>query len=259
MTETNLKPICWEKAALDYELEYSKARGSILEVYPDFIHISNRNVHYGGDYNRTVSVRARTPERFREILGLVEKMHERDGALPPDRFDFFPPVLGPEWEAAADSLGYRLKTSVYLQAPALPPQSFPPYRLHSPAAEEFEQWYTAQQKANPYCTEQLLKEIVPRQMKFIKVFNPFWLMKDESPVGWVYCQLHNGFFNVFELELLGEYRGKGLGRVFMQLIRAESGRLGARSVLVQTTQKIKDFYIKSGFSVASENTVLVKK
>jgi len=254
-----MNSVNWKEVSIDYELEYSKARGGTLEIYSDFIHISNKKVPYGGDYNRTVAVSARTAERFKEILDIVRKIHKRDGVLPPDRFDFTPPILAPEWQIIADSLGYRLKTSVYLHSPTLPQQSFPPYRLYFPSDEKFQEWYTEQQKTRPYWTEQMLKEIIPIQMEFIKVFKPLWLMEGKRPIGWIYCQLHNGFLNVFELELLEEYRGKGIGHIFMQLIRAEAGRLGAISLIVQTTPEIKNFYIKCGFSVISENTVLIKK
>jgi GNAT superfamily N-acetyltransferase len=252
--------IDWIKVSVDYEIEYSKARGGILEIYPDFIHISNKKVPYGGDYNRTVAVKTREIKRFKEIIKIVEKIHETNRVFPPDRFDFIPPKLDSEWENISKSLGYKLKTSVYLKSLSLFNNfSLYPYNLYFPSEKEFKEWYIKQQKAKPYWTENILEKIVFLQIDFIKVFKPFWLMKDEEIIGWVYCQLYKDFFHVFELELIEKYRGKGIGRIFIELIKIEACRCGAKFVIIQTNPEIKNFYIKCGFDVISENNVLIKK
>jgi hypothetical protein len=83
----------WFEKALHSEIEFSKALQSQPTQYPNFIHLYNPHVPWGGDFNRAVGVQITDFRVFDEIIIQVEQIHLEKGLERPDRFDALPPAL----------------------------------------------------------------------------------------------------------------------------------------------------------------------
>jgi len=247
----------WEAFCLESELEFSKALLSQPTVYPDFIHLWNPYVPWGGDFNRAVGVRWRGQASFKRIAAQVAQIHQERGLDPPDRFDVNPPVLDEgQWEAILSRQGFRLRTAIFFNAPAEPFELPDGYALYSPNSQEFFNWYTRQAVQAGYASEDWFEQHLPLKANFIKVFKPYWLFREQEQVGWVYAARLGEYCRLFEVEITHPYRGQGMGRLLVQAIRAEGFAQGVEFILLQSNQALCSFYEKCGFRQCSVNSII---
>ena len=69
----------WPEIALHSEIAYSKALGSVPTAYPDFVHLHNETVPWGGDFNCAVGVRLTDPFSFDRVVAQVKRIHREKG------------------------------------------------------------------------------------------------------------------------------------------------------------------------------------
>ncbi len=111
-----MQPIDWAEKALLSEIEFSKALKSQPTDYPNFIHLYNPYVPWGGDYNRSVKVVLPSLAAFDDVNSQVAAIHRQKGLEPPDRFDVVPPVLDEDqWQNFLRQRGFSLRTAVFFQ------------------------------------------------------------------------------------------------------------------------------------------------
>jgi GNAT superfamily N-acetyltransferase len=249
--------IDWAERALRSEVEYSKARGGITVEYPEFTHIYNRFVPWGGDWNRAVRVKLVDFDSFERVVRKLRQVHLEHKLDPPDRLDVQPPPLDEaDWSEYLAGMDGRVHTVVFFAAGALPGPMPDGFELYRPSKDEYSKWYRRQVEAFDWFDEEWFAVSMPLQLNFIKVFRPYWLLKDGQRVGWAYCANLGDFCRLFEVEIEESRRGQGLGTLLMQAIRIEAGRLGVDYVLLQAGEKLRSFYEQAGFTECTRNSVI---
>jgi len=252
-----MKEIDWNEWALHSEIEFSKALGGKPVEYSSFIHIHNDTVPWGNDYNRTVGVRISGFESFDEVVEQVETIHKHKKLERPNRYDIYPPALDNEiWDDFLLKRGFRLRTAVFFCSRTIDEQLPSELRLYSPSEGEYIQWFHNQQKSRDYYNEEWFHKVKPCKLKFIKTFEPYWLLRHGDMVGWVYCARLGEYCSLFEVEIKNEFRNQGLGQMLLRAIRIEGKKRAARFVLLQSSERLKKYYEKAGFEECSRNSVI---
>jgi GNAT superfamily N-acetyltransferase len=247
----------WAENALRSEIEFSKALQSHSIAYPNFIHLYNPFVPWGGDFNRTVGLKVADFQSFDQALLEVERIHREKGLDAPDRFDLYPPALDPDsWTEHLESKGYRLQTAIFFNNPAQDANLPGGFNLYQPDEAEYLEWYTGLSQAQGYADADWFQQILPLKQHFSRVFLPYWLMRSEEQIGWVYAAHLGDISRLFEVEIKPAYQGQGFGRLLMQAITAESYRQGMQHVLLQASERLRPFYEKCGFCECSRNSII---
>jgi len=249
--------IDWSKLALESEIEYSKARGGCSKQYTDFIHIYNSAVPFAGDFNRTVAVNADNIQTFNKIVAKIEALHKERNLDRPNRYDIKPPNLDEvEWNKLLKDTPFRLATNIFFQSESSHLKLLSNFEAYIPSKEEYAEWYENHEKATDYYDKVIFEKLQPLQLKFIETFKPYWLKKAGTMVGWVYGANFGEYLRLFEVEIKNEYRGQGFGRILLNMIRSEAAKSGCRSVLLQTGERLRPFYEKSGFMECARISVI---
>lgn len=252
-----MQTIDWVQTALDSEIEFSKAYKSQPRVYSNFIHLYNQSVPWGGDFNRAVGVRLTDFDSFDQIVAQVEQIHKDKGLDRPSRYDLYPPALDEGlWRDYLAQRGYRLETAVFFYSPAADEVLVSEFALYTPSWDEYLEWYCSLAKSRGYYDEQRFQMVKSLQENFVRVFKPYWLLKNDEMVGWVYCANLGKYTRLFDVGVRPEFRGQGLGKTLLQAIKIESGRQGAQFVLLQAGERLRQFYEKSGFRECSKNSII---
>ena len=255
-----MQDINWNERAICSELEFSKALLSQPVSYANFIHIHNPYVPWGGDFNRAVGVQITTFQSFVDTLGRVEEIHQEKGLEKPDRFDIQPPVLDEKrWHDYLEQKGFRLHTAIFFYAQTKEIYLPDGFTLYSPSVDEYLAWYSELAKSGGYYDEDWYKQHLPLKVNFIKVFKPYWLLKNKEQVGWVYSANLGVYTRLFEVEINQQFQGQGMGRLLLQAIRNEGYKQGAEHVLLQANDRLKPFYLKSGFQECTKNSIIRRK
>lgn len=258
--QMGLDSLDWENIALASEIEYSKALGSTPVEYPNFIHMHNPFVPWGGDFNRTLGVKLFDDRSFEAVVSQVESLHRDRGLEKPDRFDIHPPALEAGlWQDYLSYKGYRLETAIFFYAPVLSGELAPDFSLVIPTAEKYIDWLRRLVQARGYYDEAWFQKLRPLQLNFTNTFKPYWFLRNGEFVGWVYCAHLGECARLFEVEICQEQRGQGLGKLLLQAIRMASYQMGARFVLLQAGEGLRAFYENAGFQECSRNSIIWQK
>jgi GNAT superfamily N-acetyltransferase len=247
----------WDEIALRSEIAYSRARGGAAARHDGFIHIHNKRVPWGGDYNRAVGCVVTDHASFARIEAELKKIHAGLGLEPPDRFDCRPPALpAQDWTEFLKELGYTRHDVLFFAAPARDNNESTDVRLYRPSENEYLERHERELRKADYFDEQWFREIAPLEKLFMRTFRPYWLMRDGTVAAAAHCAHLGGCSRLFAVEVDEARRGQGLGKQLLGLIRAEAQRAGSPQVLLQTTERLRPFYQKAGFAEVSRNTVI---
>ncbi len=250
----------WGAVALRSEIAYSQARGGAATRRDGFIHVHNRHVPWGGDYNRAVDCVVGDRDSFARIEADVKKIHADKGLDSPDRFDLRPPALDQkDWQAFLAGLGYSMQTALFFAAPAREFPGATDCTLRRPTDNEFLERHQEQLRKTDYFDEQWFCEIMPLEKMFIKTFAPYWLMRGQELMASLHCAHLGECSRLFEIEVDEGFRGQGYGTLLLNLIRAETAKAGSQQVLLQASERLRPFYEKAGFAEVSRNTVIRRK
>jgi len=245
----------WDEVALSSEIEYSKALKSEPVEYPRFTHLYNPFVPWGGDFNRAVGVKITDFQSFEDITSQVESIHREKALERPGRFDIYPPVLKENiWRNYLLDKGYRLSTALFFSAPPLEYTLPPEFTLENPSQDEYIAWFCHIVQSRGYFEEEWFQKVKPLQLNFASIFKPYWLLRGSDLVGWVYCAALEGYARLFEVEVVEDYRGKGMGGLLLKAIRAEGKKMGVQSILLQSEESLRRFYEGAGFQECTRNT-----
>ena len=252
-----MAPIDWNEAALDSEIEYSKAFGSKPMECSNFIHIYNPFVPWCGDFNRAVGVNVIDFQSFEEIKRQVESIHEKKGLERPNLYDLNPPEIDNDlWRDHLRQKGYGLSTAIYFCATTEEftlPSSF---SLTIPSLEDYLEWFYLQVQSRGYFEEEWFQKVKPLQLNFIEVFKPYWLMKGKDLVGWVYCANLRNYARLFEVEIQSQCQHQGMGKLLLRAIRAEGRKMGVEFMLLQSSEGLRNFYERAGFQECTRNSII---
>ena len=247
----------WDNLALQSEIAYSQARGGAATRREGFIHIHNRHVPWGGDFNRAVGCQASSFAAFREIETAVQKIHAENLLAAPDRFDCFPPSLDKaEWAPFLSPLGYSCHDLIFFAAAARPAPHSGDVRLHRPTENDYLEWHEARLRKADHFDEQWFREIMPLEKHFAKEFLPYWLVRGDELLGSVHCAHLGECSRLFDVEIEEKHRGRGYGKILLDLIRDAARRAGSSHALLQSAEPLRPFYEKAGFFECSRNTVI---
>jgi GNAT superfamily N-acetyltransferase len=252
--------INWEESALASEIAYSKALKSEPTEYPNFIHIHNPFVPWNGDFNRAINVKITDFKSLYTVTSQIKIIHHEKALEQPNRFDIAPPTLDKSlWQDYLTQKGYRLSTAIFFCAPTTKNSLPPEYKLVIPPQDEYLEWFQHLALSRGYYEEAWFQSIKPLQIHFSQVFRPYWLLKEENLIGWVYCANLGRFSRLFEVEVDEKYRGQGVGRLLLQAIRAEGHRLGSPYILLQSGEHLRQFYESAGFRECTRNSIIWRK
>jgi GNAT superfamily N-acetyltransferase len=247
----------WVEKAACSEIEFSKALKSQPTQYPNFIHLYNPYVPWGGDYNRAVRVILSGFDEFDAVNAQVETIHSQKGLEPPDRFDVAPPALDEStWQDFLKQRGFSLRTVLFFQALTQLVELPDGFTLYHPASDEYMAWYRQLAREQGYAAADWFEQSIPLRLNFCRVFKPYWLMRKERQIGWVYAAHLGDFTRLFEVEIKPEYQGQGMGKLLMQAITVEGYRQGTQHILLQTGERLRPFYEKCGFRECSRNSII---
>ncbi len=247
----------WDEKALHSEIEYSKALGGKAVEYRNFIYIYNKSVPWGGDFNRVVGAKISDFKSFSEMVEQVENIHKKKKLERPDRYDIYPPALYEGiWNSFLSKMGYNLTTVIFFYSPTVDKNLSSELTLYSPSESEYIEWFHHQQKTRSYFEEEWFQRLKPLKLNFIKIFKPYWLLRNQKIVGWIYCACFDEYCRLFEVEIEEECRGCGLGRILLDAIRIECGKQGVRFVLLQSSERLRNFYERSNFKECTKNSVI---
>ncbi len=252
-----MESVDWKKAALDFEIEYSKALGSEPMGFTNFIHLYNSFVPWCGDFNRAVGVNVTDFQSFEEIIRQVETIHEEKGLEKPNRYDLNPPPLDQGlWGDYLRQKGYSISIAIFFSAAAgqydLPSE----FSLKIPSTDEYLDWFCRLVLSRGYYDELWFHKIKPLQLNFSQVFKPYWLLKGKNLIGWVYCANLGNYARLFEVEIQPEYQGRGMGKLLLQAIRGEVCKMGVKFILLQSSEGLRIFYEKAGFQECAKNSIV---
>ena len=250
----------WSELSVKSEIEYSKALGGEVIEFDGFIHIYNRFVPWNGDFNRVVRAEVKDFDSFMNIVNKTEKVHMEKGLESPNRYDIAPPALDEiKWSDFLKNRGFELETVIFYKGKVEKRDLPSDLRLYSPTRQEFKDWYYHLEKSKSYFDEEWFRKNLLIKLKFIEIFTPFWLMKGEEILGWVYCGCFGEYCRLFNVEIDKRYRHRGFGREMLNAVGNECGTKGAKFILLQSTERLRGFYEKSGFKECSRNTVIWKR
>jgi len=191
--------IDWDNMALHSELTYSEALGGEIRDFNNFIHIYNRSVPYGGDFNRAAGIKLNNCGDFASIERAVRAIHKEYNLNRPDRYDIYPPVLNRDiWSDYLASRGYYLCDVIFYQSKITDKKTS--YPLYVPSPDEYLDWFTAEQKGKDYYDAGWFEIIKPLQMNFIKIFKPYWLIEEHIIKGRVYGANSGEYFREIRLQ-----------------------------------------------------------
>ena len=257
---TDRSALDWAALALRSEIAYSQARGGAPGRHDGFIHIHNKHVPWGGDFNRAVDCAITDQASFERIEAEVKRIHADQGLEPPDRFDLRPPALEVrDWQAFLAGKGYVMHTALFFAAPAKAYSGDEGYSLRRPTDNEYFERHEEQLQKTDYFDEQWFREIIPLEKMFIRTFAPFWLVRGPQLLASLHCAHLGDCSRLFDVEVAEQHRGQGRGKLLLDLIRAEAQKSGSRQVLLQTTEGLRPFYEKAGFAEISRNSVIRRK
>lgn len=247
----------WNRYALDSEIAYSKALQSSPIEYPNFIHMHNVVVPWNGDFNRAVGCKLSGFQSFEDIISQVESLHQTKKLVRPNRYDIYAPSLKEEiWYPYLSEKGYSLETAIFFCAPTASASLPSGYILKCPSEPEYIDWFCNRAHSWGFYSEQWFETIRPLQLHFIRVFKPYWLMREGTLVGWVYAANLGKYARLFEVEIRPEFRGQGLGQILLRVIRVEGIRLGVAFILLQAGERLRNFYEKAGFRECARNSII---
>ena len=240
--------IDWCAEAVKSEVAYSVARGGVAAEHGTFIHILNRSVPWGGDYNRAVGVRSADADEFEEIVRTVERIHEEHDLDPPDHFDMWPDVDAPLPFARDLPEGrYRVLFDLFMVKEASPGKLPPGFTWRSVTPDEFVPWWHDRQRRKHYYDPDMCALDLPLERRFAQTFVPFFLERNGEVVAWVHCGDLGGYLKLFGVEVEERERGQGLGRLLLQAVEAEALRRGVPRVLIRCVQRLRPFYRSCGY------------
>ena len=252
-----MRAVSWTERAIESEIAYSRALGSKPTTYSSFVHLHSEAVPWGGDFNCAIGVRLEGLESFERVVKQVEHIHRERNLDQPDRYDVYPPALDEDpWHSYLTERGYRLGKSVWFHAPTLDATQPEGFALYPPPEGEYIEWYHERQKATDWYDEAEFKRLRPLRERFAAVFRPYWLLRNEKHIGWVYCGYLSDYGSLFDVWIEPAYRGQGFGRVLMNAIRSEGRKQGISSVLVRTSESRRGFYEKCGFRECLQSSVI---
>jgi len=249
--------INWDEYALNSEIEFSKALLSQPVEYPDFIHMYNPFVPWGGDFNRALNIKVTGLDYFEHIVSQIKRVHQEKGLDKPDRFDIRKPVLDEmQWTDSLLKKGFTMQAAIFFNSPTKMLELPSGYTLYAPSETEYFDWYAKLTETRGYFDDNWYKLLLPLQANFIQVFKPNWLLKDKDLIGWVYSAYLGNYCRLFEVEVVSHFQGMGMGRLLLQEIICEGYRQGAEYILLQSNAYLKPFYEKCGFKECSRNSII---
>jgi GNAT superfamily N-acetyltransferase len=247
----------WGERAIRSEIAFSTAYGGIPVAYERFVHIHNPAVPWGGDFNRAIGLRLTDFASFTRVVDQVENLHREKRLDRPDCYEVYPPALDEDvWREPLAERGFQLTTAIFMEAAVLKARLPAGCRLYPPSEGEYLAWYQDRLRSTNYYDEAWFQQLKGPQAAFIRTFKPFWLLKDETLLGWIYCANLGDFGRLFEVEIRAEYRGQGFGRVLLDAIRLEGARQGIGFILLRTGRRLREFYEKAGFAACTTYSII---
>jgi len=247
----------WDKLALDSEIAFSVANGGYAVRYDNFIHIYNPHVPWGGDFNRTVGIRLSDFESFEKVAARIQEIHTSKGLEPVDRFDIVPPSLDPSiWSPYLEERGYCMHEAIFFSSPVSDTRLPEGFKLYSPTANEYIQWYKDIFADCDFFTEEYFQKLKPLHLGFVKTFRPFWLIENEKTIGSIYIAKLGNYSRLFGVEIKEEFQGRGHGRILLDAVKGIGATQGVGHILLQTQEDLRGFYEKCGFTECSRNTII---
>lgn len=247
----------WTARSLESEIAYSVALGGTATEHPDFVHVHNETVPWGGDFNCTLGLRVTDPASFDRIVEQVEELHRQHRLERPNRYDVYPPALEQErWQSLLLERGFCAHTSIWFCAPTGESELPPGFRLYEPGEDEFVAWYHARESDQAWYDEGYARLLLPLKRKFVRLFRIYWLQREGRLVGWVYCGNLGDYGSLFDVWIEPQHRGQGLGRLLMDAIRAQGARQGLEWLLLRTSESRRGFYEKCGFQECLRSSVI---
>jgi GNAT superfamily N-acetyltransferase len=252
-----MQSIIWPEKALHSEIEFSRALKSQPTTYPNFIHLYNPYVPWGGDYNRSVGVGLTGFEAFDEVNAQVADIHRQKELEPPDRFDIAPPALDESlWQDYLKQRGFSLRTALFFQVSTQPVGLPAGFTFYHPSTDEYMAWYIKLAEEQGYASADWFSQSLPLKENFSQVYRPNWLMRDREQVGWVYTAHLDDFTRLFEVEIVPQFQRQGMGRLLMQAVIAEGYCRRTQHILLQAGERLRPFYEKCGFRECSRNSII---
>jgi len=242
---------------MDSEIAMSCAYGGVATRYPGFTHVYNPHVPWCGDYNRALDVDANDPEAFFEIVERVEDIHAKNGLERPDRYGLRSPVDDEDaWREQLAERGFRIGSGLAFWSPTKGITLDPAYTVRIPGDDEYIDWHHKRVAERSWYDDEWYAEMKPCQAAFVKVFRPYWFERDGEFLGWVYCGKFSNSGRLFEVELLEQFRGQGIGRSIMDAVRQEAARAGIDRIILSTGEERRRFYESAGFRECTRKSVI---
>ncbi|MCE7986249.1 MAG: GNAT family N-acetyltransferase [Caldilinea sp. CFX5] len=247
----------WGTASLASEIALSVAYGGMAAIYADFTHIHNPQIPWAGDFNRAVGVKCTSVNAFLTIATAVEQLHQTRQLDRPTRFDLHPSVTtDPSWTRQLADHHWRVESALFFQATAAPITVAPAFALYTPNIQEYTAWYQHEQQAQPFYNAADFQQVLPLQLQFIKTFQPYWLMANNTLVGSVYCAVLGDYCRLFAVEIDEAHRGQGMGGLLLRLLQNHCQQQGIGYLLLQSGERLRPFYERVGFQICSSNLIV---
>ena len=257
-----MKKIDWASKALQSEIEYFKALGGKAIEYHDFIHIYNKLVPLNGDYNLAINIKISDYNSLNKIIDKIEFLHQEKKLDIPNNFYISPPILNnKKWKGYLEKLGYEFCDVYYFRANSENLDTPSEYKFYSPTDNEYFQWFTKTRKSEDWYDEDTFQMTLPSQVRFYKIFKPYWFYKNNNMIGWIYCADLGEDSRLFDVFIKEEYRRQGMGTIMLKLIRTLAYNNGSSVVLtsVHAIKRLRKFYESAGFVECSSNSLIMRK
>lgn len=246
-----------KKNALNYELEYSKAYSANVEDYGDFVHIKNKFVNYAGDFNRGIHLKLSNFDDFDKVVTKINEIHSSNGLEKPSNFYIYPPKLDKlVWEEYLATKNYELRKSCCMIREVSPVKTILNFSFTSPSYEDYFKWHYELEKGTNYFNQDWYNEVLPATKAFIREFKPYWLVRDNNIIGWVYCQFNGEICNIYDVWIEEAHRGKGLSRIMFDFINNEAILNNCKYLNLFAFENRKVFYEKLNFNLYEEVSII---
>ena len=244
----------WTERAIKSEIEYSIARGGILQKYDSFYHISNQYVKYSGDYNRALSLRFNNTENLLHTIDDIKQVHIDNNFDTPDYIDF-----QGEYDFSEEELsmlknnGYSVTEALFLSAKVKQCKLEKEFQIYQPDEKEIIEHLKSEQIKYGYYDSNIFQSTdIKLELSFTQKFKPYWLLKNKEPIGSFYLAKIDNYCRLFSVEINEQFQNKGYGKILMSCARNIAFENKSDYILLNTEIKNIKFYEKCDFKICAK-------
>ncbi|HQO10425.1 MAG TPA: GNAT family N-acetyltransferase [Clostridiales bacterium] len=243
----------WTNKAIESEIEYTLARGSVTVEHNNFTLLENMFVKWSGDFNRVVKIKAHNIDSLLNTISEIEELFISKGIECPVYLDLDESfVPGKDYSEKLEDRGYSLRKEPFLFSETTNTHLPDDYKLVKMTDEESLSLLKEEQVNNGYYSESEFENTDKKlHIMFIDKFGHYKLVKNDEKIGTVYIALIDDYCRLFSVVINEKVRNCGHGKALIECIKEFGSRSGKSYILLNSPERNFGFYEKCGFNICA--------